>query len=74
MENLIHRHRNVITLVAVLFLQILGLAIQIKRPADPAHPEAGSTRLIRVWVVTALTPFERGFVNAAGLTRMVWSD
>lgn len=74
MENLIHRHRNATTLVAVLFLQILALAIQIKRPADPANPEAGSTRLIRVWVVTALTPFERGFVHAAGLTRMVWSD
>lgn len=74
MENLIHRHRNATALVAVLFLQILALAIQIKRPADPANPEAGGTRLIRVWVVTAFTPFERGFVNAAGLTRMVWSD
>lgn len=74
MENLIHRHRNATALVAVLFLQILGLAIQIKRPADPANPEVGSTRLIRVWVVTALTPFERGFVNAGGLTRMLWSD
>lgn len=74
MENLIHRHRNTATLVAVLFLQILALAIQIKRPADAANPEAGSTRLIRLWVVRALTPFGRGFVNAAGLTRMMWSD
>lgn len=74
MENLIHRHRNAIALVSVLFLQILALAVQIKRPADPGNPEAGSTRLIRVWVVTAITPFERGFVNLAGLTRMVWLD
>lgn len=74
MENLIQRHRNAIALVAVLFLQVLALAVQIKRPADAAKPEAGSTRLIRVWVVTAITPFERGFVNLAGLTRMVWSD
>ena len=74
MENLIQRHRNAIALVAVLFLQMLALAVQIKRPADPANPEAGSTRLIRVWVVTAITPFERGFVNLTGLTRMVWSD
>lgn len=74
MENLIHRHRNAIALVSVLFLQILALAVQIKRPAHPANPEAGSTRLIRVWVVTAITPFERGFVNLAGLSRMVWSD
>jgi rod shape-determining protein MreC len=74
MENLIHRHRNAIALVSVLFLQILALAVQIKRPTDPGNPEAGSTRLIRVWVVTAITPFERGFVNLAGLSRMVWSD
>ena len=74
MENLIHRHRNTATLVAVLFLQILALAVQIKRPADAGNPEAGSTRLIRVWVVTAITPFERGFVNLTGLSNMVWSD
>ena len=74
MENLIHRHRNASALVTVLFLQILALAIQIKRPADPANPEAGSVRLIRVWVATAITPLERGFVNVAGLTRNLWSD
>jgi rod shape-determining protein MreC len=74
MENLIHRHRNATALVTVLFLQILALAIQIKRPAEPGNPEAGSIRLIRLWVVTALTPFERGFVNVAGLSRTLWSD
>ena len=74
MENLIQRHRNTVALVAVLFLQVLALAVQIKRPSDPANPAGGSTRLIRVWVVTAITPFERGFVNLAGLSRMVWSD
>ena len=73
MENLIHRHRNATALVTVLFLQILALAIQIKRPADPAKPEAGSIRLIRVWMVTAITPFERGFVNVAGLSRNLWT-
>ena len=73
MENLIHRHRNASALVTVLFLQILALAIQIKRPAEPGKPEAGSIRLIRVWAVTAITPFERGFVNVAGFTRNLWS-
>ena len=74
MENLIHRHRNASALVTVLFLQILALAIQIKRPAEPGNPEAGSIRLLRVWVVTAITPFERGIVNVAGLSRNLWSD
>ena len=74
MENLIHRHRNATALVTVLFLQILALAIQIKRPAEQGNPEAGSIRLIRVWVVAAITPLERGFVNLAGLSRNLWSD
>jgi rod shape-determining protein MreC len=41
----------------VLFLQVLGLAVQVKRNGD-----AENTRLIRVWAVRAITPFERALV------------
>ena len=57
MENLLARHRNVTILVVVLFAEIVGLAVQVKRTAD-----TDSTRLIRVWTITAVTPVERGFV------------
>jgi rod shape-determining protein MreC len=59
MESVLGRYRNLTILVGVLFLQVLGLAIQVKRSAD-----AENTRLIRIWAVSAITPFERGLVWA----------
>src|SRR5262249_11870226 len=50
--------KNLIILVVVLFLQFLGLAVQVKRPSTDTE----STRLIRIWAVTAITPFERAVV------------
>lgn len=66
MENLFARHRNVTLLVAMLFAQILGLAVQVKRadPGDPANPEK-KTPLLRVWVMGAITPIEK-LVAASG--------
>jgi rod shape-determining protein MreC len=57
MENLISRHRNVSILVAVLFAQVLGLAVQVKRSS-----QSEETRLIRLWTVSAVTPFEKVLV------------
>ena len=57
MENLLSRYRNVTILVAVLFAQVLGLAVQVRR-----SPDQTSGRLIRVWAVTAITPFEKAIV------------
>jgi rod shape-determining protein MreC len=59
MESFLGRYRNLTILVGVLFLQVLGLAVQVKR-ADAGDPE--NTRLIRIWAVDAITPFERGLV------------
>jgi rod shape-determining protein MreC len=65
MESVLSRYRNLIILVGVLFLQVLGLATQVKSSGnDEEH-----TRLIRVWVVGAISPLERGvvwFQNGAG--------
>jgi len=57
MENLLSRHRNVTILVAVLFAQVLGLAVQVKRST-----QSEETRLIRIWTVSAVTPFEKALV------------
>jgi rod shape-determining protein MreC len=54
MESFLGRYRNLTILVGVLFLQVLGLAMQVKRSGDSEN-----TRLIRVWAVDAVTPFER---------------
>ena len=69
MDSLITRYRNVTILVAVLFAQILGLAVQVKRTS-----ENRSTRLIRVWTTDAITPLERGTVLLHLGVRDLWRD
>jgi len=56
MDFLLGRYRNLTILVGILFLQVLGLAVQVKRGTSE------DTRLIRVWAVGAISPFERGLV------------
>lgn len=69
MENLLTRYRNVSILVGVLFAQILGLAIQVRRVK-----ENQSTLLIRVWTVTAITPLEKGIVGIESGMGNLWHN
>jgi rod shape-determining protein MreC len=69
MENLMGRYRNVSILAAAIFLQIVGLAIQVKRQNDNQ-----SSRLIRVWAVTAVTPLEKGIVRIQNGVGGVWHN
>lgn len=69
MENLLTRYRNVSILVGVLFAQILGLAIQVRRVK-----ENQSTLLIRVWTVTAITPLEKGIVGLESGMGNLWHN
>jgi rod shape-determining protein MreC len=69
MESVLGRYRNLTILVGVLFLQVLGLAVQVKRSAD-----AENTRLIRIWAVGAITPFERGLVRVQNGSRNLWRN
>lgn len=67
MESVLGRYRNLTILVGVLFLQVLGLAVQVKRTAD-----AENTRLIRIWAVDLITPFERGVIWAENGSDKLW--
>jgi rod shape-determining protein MreC len=69
MENLLSRHRNLSVLTAVLFIQVFGLAVQVKRSDDPQQ-----TRLIRIWAVATITPVERVIVHAQGGIYGIWHD
>jgi rod shape-determining protein MreC len=71
MESVLGRYRNLIILVGVLFLQVLGLAMQVKRGGGDSEE---STRLIRIWGVGAITPFERVLVWAQNSTGNVWHN
>jgi rod shape-determining protein MreC len=67
--DVLGRYRNLIVLVGVLFAQILGLAVQVnvKRTTD-SEP----TRLIRVWAVGMVTPFEKVLVWTQTSTSNLW--
>ncbi|MGZ4813730.1 MAG: rod shape-determining protein MreC [Terriglobales bacterium] len=69
METVLGRYRNLIVLVGVLFAQVLGLAVQVKRTND-----SESTRLIRVWAVGAVTPLEKMLVWVQTSTGDVWHN
>ena len=69
MESVLGRYRNLTILVGVLFLQVLGLAVQVKRSGDSEN-----TRLIRVWAVDAITPLERVLVWFQNDSRNIWRN
>jgi len=70
MESVLGRYRNLIILVGVLFLQVLGLAMQVKRAGN----EMQDTRLIRIWAVGAISPLERGLVWIRNSTGGIWHN
>lgn len=80
MDTLFSRYRNVMLLVAVLFLQLVMLAFQVKRPAAPRYgmnDGAGTYRevpLIRVWAVNIITPIEKISSGAVRGVVEVWHN
>src|SRR5450755_488109 len=58
------RHKSLALLACVVFAQILLLAYQIKRDTQG--------RLIRVWSVGAISPFERAGTYGIGSVRGTW--
>ena len=64
------RYRNVTILVAILFVQVLGLAVQVKRRSGADE----STRIIRLWTVSAITPFEKVIVWCQDGMGNLWSN
>jgi len=69
MESVLGRYRNLIVLVGVLFVQVLGLAVQVRRTTDNEP-----TRLIRVWAVGMVTPLEKTLVWTQTSTANIWHN
>jgi len=72
-ENFFSRYRNASLLIVVLFAQVIGLAVQIKR-SESGGAEVGGTRLLRVWVVDAITPLEKFLVGSSHGVRDVFRN
>ncbi|HEV2195756.1 MAG TPA: rod shape-determining protein MreC [Candidatus Acidoferrum sp.] len=58
------RHKSLVLLAGVILLQVLLLAVQIKRDSQG--------RLIRTWTVGAVSPFERAGSYVFGSFRDTW--
>ena len=64
MQAFIARHRPVFILAAVLLAQLLLLSLQITRNRD--------VRLIRVWAVAAIDPFQRSLRGIMDISLGAW--
>jgi rod shape-determining protein MreC len=67
--DVLGRYRNLIVLVGVLFAQVLGLAVQVRRPTDNQP-----SRLIRIWAVDMVTPLEKALGWAQTSTNNLWHN
>ncbi len=65
MAGIPSRHRSLVLLTGVIILQVVLLAVQIKRDSQG--------RLLRVWTVGAVSPFERAGAKGIGNIRGTWS-
>ncbi|HEY1938264.1 MAG TPA: rod shape-determining protein MreC [Candidatus Angelobacter sp.] len=75
MENFFSRYKNPLALMAVLFIQVVALATQVKRPENAKVGTTGNgTRLIRVWTLTAFTPVEKMFVSTGHFFSSGWHN
>jgi rod shape-determining protein MreC len=59
------RHKSLVLLAGMILLQVLLLAVQIKRDSQG--------RLIRVWTVGAISPFQRAGAHGVGSIRGIWN-
>lgn len=85
MESFFSRYRNVIVLLAALLLQVMGLAVQVRRPVSVAANIAGGPAVhvskdgrgvlvVRLWAAGIVTPFERFFHGSAEGLNGLWNN
>jgi len=67
MDTILGRYKNLIVLAAILFAQIIALAVQVRRPT-----QEGEIRLLRVWAIAAVTPVEKAVVHTENWLRDKW--
>ncbi len=74
MESFLSRYKNALVLIIVLLAQVVGLAVQVRRPAADGSPDAEGVRLIRYWVISVIAPPERLLHLGGGGIRGLWNN
>ncbi len=67
------RYKNIFFLVAVLLVQVIGLAMQIRRP-NPNGGDGKTVRLIRYWAIGLMSPPEKVVHGTGTGVRGLWSN
>jgi rod shape-determining protein MreC len=68
------RFKNALFLILALLTQAIALAVQVRSPADPGEPDGPKVRLIRMWALATVTPFERSAHAIGTGLHNGWSD
>src|ERR1700738_917764 len=79
MESFFVRFKNPLILLVILLAQTIGLAVQVRRPAaagpgESSSADSHSISLVRYWVVSVVTPFERFFHGIGTNVYGGWSN
>jgi rod shape-determining protein MreC len=74
MESFFSRFKNPLVLIAILLAQTIGLATQVRRAEDPLRPDGQNIRLIRMWALGMLSPFERLSTFSGHSLRGAWAN
>ncbi|MBS1814927.1 MAG: rod shape-determining protein MreC [Acidobacteria bacterium] len=72
MEGFFHRYRNALVLIAVVLVQTIVLATQVKRPEYGAHHDGHHVRMVRLWMNAVVSPFEKAFTYTGHGLRNLW--
>jgi rod shape-determining protein MreC len=78
MESFIVRYRNLVVLLALLMLQLVGLAVQVRRTTGGASTlegtDPGGVRLVRLWANALISPPERLIHSSTTGMAGLWSN
>lgn len=69
MDKIVTRHKGLWVLALVLFIQVLALGVQVKRPN-----ESGSVSLIRIWTIRTITPLQKFLVGTHDWVADTWHN
>jgi rod shape-determining protein MreC len=67
------RYKNILFLVVVLVAQIIGLAVQVRRP-NPNGGDGPAVRLIRYWAIGLMSPPEKVLHGGGSGLRGMWQN
>ncbi len=78
MESFIVRYRNLVVMLTLLMLQLVGLAVQVRRSSSGEstldNTDPGGVRLIRLWANAVISPPERLIHSSTRGMSHLWSN